>query len=192
LEKPGNHIKEHELVGKIASGDRVAMKIFYDDYSGYLTAVCSRYVTGADDVKDVLQESFIRIFGSIDRFEWRGPGALKAWAGRIVVNESLKFLRERKKLRMTVEAENYFERQEEDYPDFEDVPTSVIMDMIRTLPDGYRTVFNLYVFEQKSHREIASMLEIAENSSASQFHRARGALAKLVREYVTKKRTSYG
>lgn len=73
-------------------------------------------------------------------------------------------------------------------PDFEDIPTSVILEMIRTLPIGYRTVFNLYIFEEKSHKEIASILGIAENSSASQLHRAKNLLVKEIESYRIKKR----
>ncbi len=72
-------------------------------------------------------------------------------------------------------------------PDFEDIPTSAILDMIRTLPVGYRTVFNLYVFEEKSHKEIAQILGIAENSSASQLHRAKRLLIKEIESYRIKK-----
>lgn len=68
-------------------------------------------------------------------------------------------------------------------PDFEDIPTTAILEMISSLPVGYRTVFNLYVFEEKSHKEIASMLNIAENSSASQFHRAKRLLVKEIEKY---------
>ncbi len=185
--------RETELVTRIASGDRAAMRMFYDDYSAYLTAVCSRYVTARDDVKDVLQESFIKIFGAMGRFEHRGPGALRAWAAKIVVNESLKYLGERKRAPLPMVAESWSEAGTDDFPDHETVPAAVIMEMIRALPDGYRTVFNLFVFEQMSHREIASRLGIAENSSASQFHRARGMLARRIREYVSKNdRKRYG
>ena len=185
--------RETELVTRIAAGDRVAMRMFYDDYSAYLTAVCSRYVAARDDVKDVLQESFIKIFGAMGRFECRGPGALRAWAAKIVVNESLKYLGERKRAPLPMVAENWSETGTDEFPDHETVPAAVIMEMIRALPDGYRTVFNLFVFEQMSHREIASMLSIAENSSASQFHRARNMLARRIREYVSKNdRKHYG
>jgi RNA polymerase sigma-70 factor (ECF subfamily) len=72
--------------------------------------------------------------------------------------------------------------------DFDDIPTPVILEMIRTLPPGYRTVFNLYVFEQKSHKEIASLLHIAESSSASQLHRAKGILMKEIELYRLKQK----
>ena len=68
--------------------DKTAMKMLYDRYVGYLTAVCARYIPDDDDVKDILQEAFIKIFQSMDRFSWRGEGSLKAWMTRIVVNDS--------------------------------------------------------------------------------------------------------
>lgn len=175
--------REKELIRGMACGDRVAAREFYDSYSGYLTAVCCRYISASDDVKDVMQESFVKIFGSIGRFEYRGDGSLRGWAVRIVVNESLKWLEERKRLRVITDADDIAEKTESDMPDPENIPTSAILDMIRSLPDGYRTVFNLYVFEQKSHREIAAMLNIAESSSASQLHRAKGLLAKQIKKY---------
>lgn len=175
--------REKELIGKIAAGDRAAMKAFYDDYSGYLTAVCRRYIARRDEVKDVLQECFIKIFGSMGRFEYRGVGTLKAWTGRIVANESLKYIRERNRLRVSGEVENIPDEDGDGEPDFVNIPVSAILEMIGSLPEGYRTVFNLYVFEGMSHREIASILNIAENSSASQLHRARNLLAGKIKKY---------
>jgi RNA polymerase sigma-70 factor (ECF subfamily) len=78
----------------------------------------------------------------------------------------------------------------EEEPDLDDIPTSVILEMIRSLPVGYRTVFNLYIFENKSHKEIASILDIAENTSASQLHRAKSCLAKQISVYKTIKERS--
>jgi RNA polymerase sigma-70 factor (ECF subfamily) len=179
--------KEQELVRRIARGDKVAMKEFYDDYSGYLASVCRRYVGRPDDAKDVFQESLVRIFGSIVRFEYRGAGSLKAWAGRIAANESLKWLKKHKWLRTSMPADEIADAEEDEYPDFRHIPAAAITAMIGTLPDGYRTIFNLYVFEKKSHREIGSILGIAENSSSSQFYRARRILAKRIKEYEAKK-----
>jgi RNA polymerase sigma-70 factor (ECF subfamily) len=176
--------RERLLTERISHGDRVAMREFYDRYRGCLTAVCRRYVTLDDDVKDVLQESFIRIFASMGRFEYRGEGALRAWASRIVVNESLKYLKARKRSGVWAEVtENLAQMAEEVQPDFESVPTPVIIDMIRSLPEGYRTVFNLYVLENMSHRQIARELNIAESTSASQLHRAKRILAEKIKKY---------
>ena len=84
--------KESDLLRLIGRRDNGAMKALYDRYVEYLSAVCARYIVDEDDRKDVLQECFIRIFTSLDRFEFRGEGSLKAWMIRIAVNESLRFL----------------------------------------------------------------------------------------------------
>ena len=157
------------------------MKMLYDRYVGYLTAVCARYIPDDNEVKDILQEAFIKIFQSMEKFSWRGEGSLKAWMGRIVVNDSLKVLRRKKLLPLS---ETLPEPIDEEEPAFADVPLDVIQGMIRQLPDGYRTVFNLYVFEDKSHREIASLLGIKENSSASQLHHAKAMLARWIKDYI--------
>ena len=157
------------------------MKILYGRYAGYLTAVCARYIPDDDEVKDILQEAFIKIFQSIDRFSWRGEGSLKAWMSRIVVNDSLKALRRKKPLPLP---ETLAEVASEEEPPFDGVPMPVIQDLIRRLPDGYRTVFNLFVFEDKSHKEIASLLGIKENSSASQLFHAKALLARWIKDYI--------
>jgi RNA polymerase sigma-70 factor (ECF subfamily) len=181
--------RERELIRQIMQGNNIAMKHFYDDYSGYLTAVCARYIPNREDVKDVLQESFLKIFKAIRTFEYKGQGSLRAWSARIVVNESLRHLKANEKMQFTSLPENDLPDPAEDWdPDFEDIPTPVILEMIRALPPGYRTVFNLYVFEEKSHKEIASILHIAESSSASQLHRAKGILAKEIELYRLKKK----
>lgn len=176
--------KEQELFGQIRHGNRMAMKEFYTIYSGYFTTVCSRYLSDKDDIKDVLQESFIKIFKAITNFEYKGPGSLRAWSTRIVVNESLKFLKTKEKLMIINKPVwDLPDIEEEEEPDLDELPISVILDMIRSLPVGYRTVFNLYVFEKKSHKEIASMLRITETTSASQLHRAKSFLLKQISVY---------
>ena len=163
--------------------DKTAMKMLYDRYVGYLTAVCARYIPDDDEVKDILQEAFIRVFQSMDKFTWRGEGSLKAWLTRIVVNDSLKFLRRKKPLPLSA---TMAEPMDEEEPAFDAVPLDVIQGMIRKLPDGYRTVFNLFVFEDKSHKEIASLLGIKENSSASQLHHAKAQLARWIKDYINR------
>lgn len=174
---------EHKLLKKILSGDNIAMKEFYNNYSGYLSTICSRYISNSDDIKDILQDSFIKIFKSIVNFKYEGAGSLKAWSSRIVVNESLKFLKEKKRLQIVNTPVWDLPEMTEEEADFEHIPTATILKMIQALPDGYRTVFNLYIFEEKSHKEIASILNISENTSASQLHRAKSLLAKQINEY---------
>jgi len=179
--KAGNELTELELLKLARSGNPSGARKLYERYVGYLTAVCSRYVVDRDVVKDILQEAFIKIFNGLDSFEYRGEGSIKAWATRIVVNDSLKSLKASSKLVFT---DQFPDELDEDMPSLPNISASAIQEMIKALPDGYRTVFNLYVFEKKSHKEIASMLGIKEDSSASQFFRARAQLAKNVKAYI--------
>ena len=173
---------EQELLNLFRSRKADAMRLFYERYAGFLTAVCTRYITDADSAKDVLQESLISIFGAIDKFSYRGEGSLKAWASRIVVNTALKSLRQHGKLSFVDDLPDVCE--EEETPQLQRLPAKVLHGFIRELPDGYRTVFNLFVFEKKSHKEIASLLGIKENSSASQYFRARAQLEKEINQYL--------
>ena len=177
---------EERLAKQLRNGDNGAMREFYSLYAGYLTGVCSRYVPDADDMKDVFQESLINIITHIADFSYRGDGSLKAWATRIVVNESLRFLRDTKHHEMMQLDREVPDVPEEDDPPISDVPPDVIHRMVSQLPTGYRMVFNLYVFENKSHQEIASLLGIKEKSSASQLCRAKNLLAKMIRQYNDK------
>lgn len=176
-----NELSELELLKLVRSGDSSGMRLFYERYVGYLTAVCSRYVVDRSDVKDILQEAFIKIFKGLESFEYRGEGSVRAWASRIVVNDSLKSLKAASRLTFVDDLPDI---PEDDAPSFPELPPAVVQEMIKALPDGYRTVFNLFVFEKKSHREIASLLGIKEDSSASQFFRARAMLAKKIKAYL--------
>ena len=101
---------------------------------------------------------------------------------KIVVNESLKFLKLNNRLKIT-DITNESPDIPDEEPEVEEIPTSVIFNLIRELPDGYRTIFNLYAVEGKSHKEIASMLDIAESTSASQLHRAKAILSSKINEF---------
>ena len=178
-------LSEEKLIRKASGGDTSAMRCLYDAHIRYLTAVCSRYIPDDNDVREVLQESFTRILTSLGKFEYRGENSLRAWMTRIVVNEALGFLRRRSKGR-TVDlddGESPDIAQEETDGSLHDVPMSEIMSMIRQLPEGYRTVFNLYVFGDLSQNEIARMLGIEPKSVSSQFSRAKVRLLKMIHDY---------
>ena len=172
---------EQLLVSKIKEGDRAAMRTLYDRYSGYVMAVALRYVPDRDDVQDVVQDSFVKIFSSIGRFEYRGDGALKAWMARIVANQALDFLYKRRALDTS---RNIPDVPDEPKPDIGGVSDEVLMELIGKLPPGYRVVLNLFVFEQMSHKEIAKRLGIKENSSASQYFHAKKMLGKMINDYI--------
>ena len=173
-------LSERELVRLVRSGDPSGMRTLYERYVGYLTAVCSRYLSDRSTVKDVLQDAFVSVYTHLGSFEYRGEGSLRSWMTRIVVNGSLKQLRRSGRLSFVDELPD---REEETLDTLPPLPASVLAEMIKALPDGYRTVFNLFVFENKSHKEIAGMLGIKEDSSASQYFRARAMLARKIKEY---------
>lgn len=176
----------------IRRNDSRAARDIYDAYAGYLVGVCARYISDDDDLKDVLQESFIKIFSSLASFSFRGKGSLKAWITKIAINQSLQFLNSKGKLNFVPLSNVEADVADSDI-DIGPVPDNVLMQMIRDLPPGYRAVFNLYVYEEKSHREIAAILKIKENSSASQFHRAKALLAAKIKDYLKNEITSaYG
>ena len=158
------------------------MRTVYATYVRYLAAICSRYIINDEDVKDVLQDSFLKIFSSITSFEYRGKGSLKGWITRITINETLKFLQKNNRFEFVEISEQEHDKPDEE-PDVDALPSSVLFQLIRELPDGYRTIFNLYVIENKSHKEIAKLLDIKESTSASQLHRAKSLLATKIRRY---------
>lgn len=179
-------MSEEELSDLCRQGDNRARRELYERYSGALMAVCLRYVADRETAEDVLHDGFIRIFQSMNRFTYIGEGSLKAWLSRVMANEALGYLRKHNaRMQQEVDTDEIPDMPDED-EDVDDIPQSVLMDLIRQLPDGYRTVFNLYVFEEKSHKEIAALLGITEHTSSSQFYRAKCLLMKKIKEYREK------
>jgi RNA polymerase sigma-70 factor (ECF subfamily) len=145
----------------------------------------------------VLQNSFVKIFKSIPTLDYRGEAAFRMWMKKIVVNEALCFLRERRmlksKLGMRV-VELDLEQASETLPSDNEPSEAELLtpeelhQLISELPDGYRTVLNLYVFEGYSHKQIAELLGITESTSASQLYYAKQVLARRIREIINSKR----
>ena len=177
--------KEKHILSLFNKGDNRAMDKLYMEYADYLTGVCARYISDEDTLKDVLQESFIRIFTQIHQFEYRGKGSLKAWITKITVNEALMQLREEKAFLIPLHESQISDFSDEE-PDVEDIDTNILLTFVQKLPPGYRAVFNLFIIEEKSHKEIAEILQIQPTTSASQFLRAKKMLANMIREYKQK------
>jgi RNA polymerase sigma-70 factor (ECF subfamily) len=148
-----------------------------------MLGVCYRYTGNRQVSEDLLHDGFIRVFESIRAFQYRGEGSLKAWISKIFVNVSLEYLRANAQ-KTTVPLEEW--KESESFPDeeLESIPADVLMRFITELPAGYRTVFNLYVFEEMPHKEIAGILHINEASSRSQLARAKSFLAKKIKKYI--------
>ena len=175
--------QEQQLVKRLQDGDKAAARDFYALYADKLAGICARYIADDEELKDVFQDAFIQILTHINDFDYRGAGSLQAWAAKIVVNQSLKHLRSKQQQEFVKLDFDLTDDSQDDDPEVNDIPPDVIIQMLSRLPVGYRTVFNLYVFEGKSHKEIAGILGIKADSSASQLHRAKNMLAKMIREY---------
>ena len=184
----GQH-SEEDIAKGIRKGDNRAMRHFYAQYGGLLAAACSRYVNNDDDVKDLMQDVMVNIIQNIDNFTYKGKGSLRAWATRIVVNQALNFVKSQKRFHDTFADKDLgnLSLADNEEPDISDVPAEVIHRLISQLPDGYRTVFNLFAIEGKSHKEIAALLGIKADTSASQFFRAKNILAKQIENYKRNK-----
>lgn len=178
-------MEEFELSEKCKQGNNLARKELYEMYSGRMLGICLRYIGDRDMAQDLLHDGFLKIYASFDKFTWRGEGSLRAWMERVMVNTALQHLRKNDILNRATELDGIEDAYEEpNASDVETIPQKVLMSFISELPEGYRTVFNLYTFEEKSHKEIAQMLGINEKSSASQLFRAKGVLAKRIKEYL--------
>ncbi len=175
--------RDEILVDKLRRGDSGAQRELYSRYCGVLMAIAVRYMASKDAAEDLLHDAFIKIFHSIKKFEYRGEGSLRAWMSRIVVNLALQELREQTRVR-TTSLDQVTELLQEPMPPPEQIPREVLLQFIAELPDGYRTIFNLFCVEEYSHRQIAQMLGINEKSSSSQLLRAKRLLATKIKSYI--------
>ncbi|MDR0939661.1 MAG: sigma-70 family RNA polymerase sigma factor [Mediterranea sp.] len=177
---------EMELAERCKLGDNQARKELYERYAGRMLGICLRYAGDRDTAEDLLHDGFLRAFRYFDKFNWRGEGSLRAWMERLMANVALQYLRDKNVLSQAqpIDEVRELSDDEPDADDIERVPEEVLMKFIGELPTGYRTVLNLYIFEEKSHREIARLLGINEKSSASQFFRAKHLLAKRIKEWI--------
>lgn len=174
---------ERQLSERCARGEKPACRELYDSCAGRLLALSTRYTGSQDAAEDVLQEAFIKVFSSISSFRYRGEGSLYAWIRRVVINQSLDWLRKEKR-NGTVPIEETRTSAEVDEDEVAVVPEDVLAGMVEDLPDGYRTVFNLFAIDGYSHREIGKMLGIKEKTSSSQYFRARALLAGKIKDYI--------
>lgn len=169
------------------TGNNLAAAL-YEEHAPVLLSLCFRYCGNIQDAEDVLHEGFIKIIRNIHSFRNKGHGSFEAWMRKIMVNTSLNYIRDHAKERKFLDIDPISDRIDlgNDTGDDDDhfmnlagkVDPTIIMGMICELPLGYRTVFNMYVFESYSHKEIAQILNFSENTSKSQLSKARAMLRK--------------
>jgi len=179
-----------EIVEKCKIGDKQAFTLLYNKYAPKLLGVCIRYAKSREEAEDMLQEGFIRLFQKMDSYN--GSGSFEGWMRRVIVNTAINYYKTQIKYNNTLNVENndlVFKEKYQNEPENDTIPQNKLLEMIQQLPDGYKTVFNLYVLDGYTHKEIATILNISENTSKSQLSKARKALQIQVEQY--KKRYSY-
>ena len=155
-----------------------AQKELYQKYSSKMLAVCYRYGHNREDAKDMLQEGFIKVFSQLHSFE--NLGALEGWIRRIIVHTCINVLKKNKKFNESVDLihATALQVREDTIPSI--IQAKQVVECIRLLPMGYRTVLNLYAIEGFAHKEIAEMLDIEESTSRSQYTRAKAMLEEIL------------
>jgi RNA polymerase sigma factor (sigma-70 family) len=162
------------LVTECAKGNSRAQRALFDKFDPKMLAVVMRYLRNMDEAEDTLQDGFVKIFQKIGEFKMEG--SLEGWIRRIMVNTALDMLRKNKKLLGDTQLDDVSYKIAFEDHGFEDMNLQHLLRMIDALPDGYRVVFNMFAIEGYSHKEIADTLGVTENTSKSQYSRARAFL----------------
>lgn len=174
---------DSQLIIACKKQDRNAQRLLYERYAPTMMAVCLRYSGDEETARDLLHDGFIRVYTQIGSFS--GRGSFEGWLRRIFVNLALENYRREKQKYRVMEEYGYIHTDDTETPadsslDIKDIPKEEVFNLIKSLPPGYRTVFNMYIFEEMSHKEIARALGINEAASRSQFFRAKTMLRKKI------------
>lgn len=177
-------LEDIQLAQACENGNKRAQAQLYETYGKQMMAVCIRYARDHDEAQDLFQDGFVKVFRKIGMYDGKGP--LGAWIRRTIANNALDYLR--KHTREVQQAEFYKEEykyQQDDminpFDEEEEMPDrDRLMELIATMPQGYRTVFSMYAVEEYSHREIAEQLGITESTSKTQYRKAKAYMRELI------------
>jgi RNA polymerase sigma factor (sigma-70 family) len=171
---------DDSIIEGCVAGKRSAQSALYRKFSAVMLAVCLRYAQNRDEAEDILQEAFLKIFQNIRSY--RKEGSFEGWMKRVMINHALNYYRKNRKLPFheDISSINETEIMENEEQAVSHAPVSAekLIALIQMLPPGYRMVFNMYVFEEYSHKEISETLNISENTSKTQLLKARRMLRK--------------
>jgi len=171
------YMSEDLLIAGCLQGNPISQRELYNRYSPKMLAVCYRFAASREDAEDMLQEGFIKVFTQMHTFQ--NKGAFEGWIRRIVVHTCINLLKRNKKFNESVDLDYALQAQVKD-----NIPSLMqakqVVESIRLLPIGYRTVLNLYAIEGYSHKEIGEILEIGESTSRSQYTRAKALLEQVL------------
>jgi RNA polymerase sigma factor (sigma-70 family) len=183
-EQRNQNITESDLIQGCINGERRMQEELYRRFAPKMYGVCLRYAGKSDEAEDILQEGFIKIFKKLSTF--RGEGSFEGWVRRVFVNTSIEHFRRKIYLQPVTEKEEG--TIEGKYLSVLDsLAAKDIMKLVQEISPGYRTVFNLYVVEGYTHKEIGDMLGISEGTSKSQLSRAKVILQDMVKKFIEQK-----
>ena len=176
-------MNESQIIAGCKNGDAHAQKQLYERYKGKMMGVCLRYASNRAEAHDIFQEGFIKVFR--DLHQYQPVGAFGAWIRRVMINTALKHIRREKRHLFTPievsDIEDTYQTNEDVFSSFRE---KALLKMVQQLPEGYRMVFNLYVIEGYSHKEIAEQLEVSLSTSKTQLRKAKGALRKMIEKEI--------
>ena len=176
-------LSEEQLFTGCVKGDRKVCGTLYREWAPYMKAVCKRYVANSEIAEDIMHEAFIKVYEGVGKIQWKGDGTFKAWVVRVMINACIDYIKSENN-RNQHRIEDIFDIAETDDDIEEDISLLGIvkqkgitrddlMEILETLPESTRLVFNLYAIEQLKHKEIAELLGIAEEASRTRLKRAR-------------------
>jgi RNA polymerase sigma factor (sigma-70 family) len=172
---------ERELAQQCMAGRRNAQYALYKQYSRLMMTVCLRYTNNKNEAEDVMQEGFVKVFSKLDQWENKGP--LGGWIRSIMVNTALSHYRKHRKVSYTEDVDQLTNVDNAEAGVVSAMSAAELLVLIGSMPPGYKMVFNLFAIEGYGHKEIADMLEISENTSKTQFLKARAWLQKALNEH---------
>ena len=146
-------------------------------------ALCIRYAGNTDDAQDILQDGFVKVFGNIAKF--KGTGSFEGWIRRIIVNTAIEHFR-KKNMLYAIDEKTEIQLADENTNIFNQLEAKELLEIIKSMPAGYRTVFNLYAIEGYTHKEIATMMNLTEGTSKSQYARAKSWLQEKIKKMQLK------
>lgn len=166
------------VIERCKKGERAAFHELYNLYAKSMLNVSARILNNTEEAEEVIQDSFLKVFENIQHYNKNY--SFGVWLKKIVINRSLDLLKKRRVLFVAIEDESLFLKDENDYTEEIVYDINTVKTCIKELPDGYRTIFSLFLFEKYSHKEIAELLNISEGTSKSQYNRAKKKLVELV------------
>lgn len=173
---------DQEIIKGCRKGKRSAQEALYQKYAHKLMGICRRYSKNYEEAEDVFQEGFVRAFKAVGKLE--KAGALEAWLKRVFINTAINYYQKHKKHHDHVNYEYVYSTNDDYEQIISNLNNQELLVFVNDLPDGYRMVFNLYVIEGYTHKEIAKTLKISEGTSKSQLSKAKAMLKKRLGEFM--------